>query len=739
MAEPISIQQLKDASEDAISLAEFINKPENAMIPRRLSSDIHSLQYYLEYMKSFAQRSYETYDEMVANASNLTENVSVFVTNDLDTSNNGIYTYNGTSFVRGEYQPENAAKDFVEAKLGGLEVFDGKVRAQDVSTVDGSTQAVKNTEFRNELDALPFEDGVLADTFITVEEQITGEGTLNIRDFNSRTILAVNSIAELLQVKAISGRVVFVKGSQGGVFIYDSSKSAIDDGGLVINGWVRQLQTPYITPEMFGCVGDGINDDTINLNRFGAVNYRYKRAAKQYKVSAPINIAVTLDASIIDLGASTLVGTPNVYSIIELTVTGLLKTLHISTGNYDGGEVVNSYMTAQSAVGSSCDYVQVDCKGTLKNFSNTNNTRGTTGLRVAITSRHVVVNNPKVSNVYNINGINGISSATGVTVVDFTELGVVNNPVIDGVYTSTGVDADGVVLFEKKGVATTGTALAVVNQPILRQTCGRGIKSQCNLKVRGMKLDLEPPTKGVILETSWRGVDAQLGELDAHDIIFNLDDSCFPTITDASLFSSSGTGNAQASHSISKVRIRGLSKIKYLAMLTTNNHKSITINDVIAETYQGNLNILYLVSNNASELISITNINGSFSPTNHLLFDSYMTGVCNNLVISNVPSFPSYIINLDKFTNVLLNTPNNAYSGAVDYTKIDKRSHFLKHIGEISNISTTQAIAGEFKSYSTYVHGNLINLKGDKKLTSWNNGVFYVVSLPTAVIAPNKP
>lgn len=44
----------------------------------------------------------------------------------------------------------------------------GKVRAQDVSTVDGSTQDVKNTEFRNELDALPFEGGVLADTFVTV-------------------------------------------------------------------------------------------------------------------------------------------------------------------------------------------------------------------------------------------------------------------------------------------------------------------------------------------------------------------------------------------------------------------------------------------------------------------------------------------------------------------------------------------------------------------------------------------
>lgn len=157
MAEPISIQQLKDASEDAITLADFIYKPANVMIPRRLAADINSLQYYLDYMSSYAQRSYETYDEMVANAVNLPSGVSAFVTNDLDATKNGIYTYNGTSFVKGDYQPENAAKDYVEEKLGGLQVFDGKVRAQDVSTTDGSTQEVKNAEFVQRQAAYPFE------------------------------------------------------------------------------------------------------------------------------------------------------------------------------------------------------------------------------------------------------------------------------------------------------------------------------------------------------------------------------------------------------------------------------------------------------------------------------------------------------------------------------------------------------------------------------------------------------
>lgn len=66
----------------------------------------------------------------------------------------------------------------------------GKVRAQDVSTVDGSTQAVKNTEFRNELDALPFVDGVLADTFVTMTPKGAGGVTRNLLDVSADTINA---------------------------------------------------------------------------------------------------------------------------------------------------------------------------------------------------------------------------------------------------------------------------------------------------------------------------------------------------------------------------------------------------------------------------------------------------------------------------------------------------------------------------------------------------------------------
>ena len=216
MAEPISIQQLKDASEDAITLADFIYKPANVMIPRRLASDINSLQYYLDYMSSYAQHSYETYDEMVANAPNLPNGVSAFVTNDLDTAKNGIYTYNGTSFVKGDYQPENVAKDYVEAKLGGLQVFDGKVRAQDVSTSDGSTQ----------------------------------------EEVNKKTVFEYDTVADMVaDTTIISGKVVSING-------YHAKQ---DGGGAKYI--ISNVATDYSIPLDNGL--HAVFNDTFNIRKFG--------------------------------------------------------------------------------------------------------------------------------------------------------------------------------------------------------------------------------------------------------------------------------------------------------------------------------------------------------------------------------------------------------------------------------------------------------------------------------------
>ena len=83
----------------------------------------------------------------------------------------------------------------------------------------------------------------------------------------------LNSVAEMLAiVNPVNGQRVYVKSYHaglnkgGGDFIYDSTKSAINNGGTVINGWVRQLDG-FVTPSMFGAKGDGVSDELASFNK----------------------------------------------------------------------------------------------------------------------------------------------------------------------------------------------------------------------------------------------------------------------------------------------------------------------------------------------------------------------------------------------------------------------------------------------------------------------------------------
>ena len=107
------------------------------------------------------------------------------------------------------------------------------------------------------------------DTLIAVSENI------NQRQIND----GLESIAQLAGIKnPRNGQRVVVKSyytpnyallnpfKGGGAFVYDSTKAAINDGGVCINGWVRQLDG-FVTPYMFGAKGDSATDDAVAFNK----------------------------------------------------------------------------------------------------------------------------------------------------------------------------------------------------------------------------------------------------------------------------------------------------------------------------------------------------------------------------------------------------------------------------------------------------------------------------------------
>lgn len=91
----------------------------------KTSSTINGIKNSLDIKDAFLQaqinsvgggkKAYITYAEMVANKSDIAANSSVDVVNDGDTSKNGTYAYNGTTFTKSPYDPLTQAKAYADS------------------------------------------------------------------------------------------------------------------------------------------------------------------------------------------------------------------------------------------------------------------------------------------------------------------------------------------------------------------------------------------------------------------------------------------------------------------------------------------------------------------------------------------------------------------------------------------------------------------------------------------------
>lgn len=190
MAEPITIAQLIDASEDAQTLALFSNADAATQVPRRLADPIETLEYWRNYMSnltkgadgingangvdaaitsmtvatgaagtaasvvtggtptarsfaltiprgdkgldgSFTQKAYLTEAAMIADKANIPANTSVDVTNDATSTKNGTYAYNGTVFTKSAYDPLTQAKSYADTQDNTLKA-DTLLKVQNV-------------------------------------------------------------------------------------------------------------------------------------------------------------------------------------------------------------------------------------------------------------------------------------------------------------------------------------------------------------------------------------------------------------------------------------------------------------------------------------------------------------------------------------------------------------------------------------------------------------------------------
>lgn len=140
------VQEVVDSRVDMQSFASFMFEPADVMISRRLAPDTHSLTHYLDYLDAiklvFTQetgdvavgdKTIKTVSQSIADAvdiiiksgghvgyltlaaanadkANITAKTVVEITNDSDTTKNGLYLYDGSTFTKSAYDPLTLAK-----------------------------------------------------------------------------------------------------------------------------------------------------------------------------------------------------------------------------------------------------------------------------------------------------------------------------------------------------------------------------------------------------------------------------------------------------------------------------------------------------------------------------------------------------------------------------------------------------------------------------------------------------
>lgn len=189
-------------------------------------------------------------------------------------------------------------------------LVDFETQARILADIDYDQLAIqREAELKAYIDGIA--SSIIGQPVVGLPAQFVIDDTENQKQINDKTIQQVKSIADLIDMKPRrDGQVVYVESYNpinyalaipyfakgGGFFKYDASKSSVNDGGVIINGWVRQGFSE-IDVYMFGAYGNWDataqtgNDDSVAFQKavdFLVANGGNIRTAGNRYIKAPV-------------------------------------------------------------------------------------------------------------------------------------------------------------------------------------------------------------------------------------------------------------------------------------------------------------------------------------------------------------------------------------------------------------------------------------------------------------------
>lgn len=207
------------------------------------------------------------------------------------------------------------------------------------AALNSSLQALMNRdEFRSIHNNLSGRDVSGAHPASSISDGLETQKTIN-----DLTVRRFDSIEDLISYNPRSnGQVVYVKsyysgfGLGGGIFTYDSSKSSINDGVVIFNGWCRQLKDNTITSEMVGITSD--SDSTAKLDTLAAF-----MNGKSYNLKLNGSISTTKAFVLLNLSNSK-IEVDDLYFVPPATTSLSQNRGAITVRNSTNVTVRNSYL-----------------------------------------------------------------------------------------------------------------------------------------------------------------------------------------------------------------------------------------------------------------------------------------------------------------------------------------------------------------------------------------------------------
>lgn len=204
----------------------------------------------------------------------------------------------------------------------------------------------------------------LKDSYIQTEDGTTQ------RTYNRKTVTTVETVAELLAISnPRDGQTVSTKGFYGpqtalaipyiggGTYTYNSAYASINDGGLVLNGWVRQGVGGTVELEWFGAKQGDYTTDSAALVAAAATGYSIRLAKVMYNVNTPVTFlnrgqtvfgAGWYSGFILGTGVSNGTASSNFFTFTKLSGTtvvsgGGMQDLRIEAAARTGGYVIDVF------------------------------------------------------------------------------------------------------------------------------------------------------------------------------------------------------------------------------------------------------------------------------------------------------------------------------------------------------------------------------------------------------------